>query len=208
MPRNLIGILSLLLFSFLVAVPASAVDLPFCGPNVDGTNHFTIVAKDVIDFEGGNVPGQTVINKIPSSGDAGNVLVTSPTGRIDVGPNVRINGTATAKTINFPSSGTSFIAKCVADVITGNPGMSGPGCTPVAGHPADFTAFLAAHPNCVDSQVFSDSGCGPTPVVDTCVSSALNLSVRTGGTRNIPNGVLFQECESKRRCHPQRHRDR
>ena len=112
----------------------------FCGPNPDGTNHFTIVAKDLIDFEGSNVPGQTVINKIPSPGDAGNVLVTSPTGRIDVGPNVTINGTATAKTITFPSNGSSSIAFCVADV-SGESGQRTGCALRIVAYPADFTAF-------------------------------------------------------------------
>jgi hypothetical protein len=190
MSRKLIGILSSLVCSFLFAGPASAVTLPACGPNADGTNHFTLVAKDLIDLEGGNVPGQTIINKIPSSGDAGNLLVTSLTGKVEVGPNVTINGTVTAKTINFPGNGTSVIANCVADIITGNPGASGPSCFPVANHPADFTAFLAAHSDCVDtagSGPTFETLCGPTPVVDACVNSAPNLTVAMGATVNLPD---------------------
>ena len=188
MSRKLIGILCLLFSSFLVAGPASAIDLPACGPNADGTNHFTLVAKDLIDFEGGNQPGQTVINLPGSTGDTGNLLVTSLTGRIKLGPNVRINGTAIAKTIEFPGNGTSVIANCVADIITGVPGVgSGASCfTPAGG----FTAFLAAHPNCVDtagSGPTFESLCGPPPVADPCVSSAPDLNVPPGATRNIPD---------------------
>ena len=58
----------------------------------------------------------------------------------------------------------------------------------MANHPDDFTAFLAAHPNCVDSQVFSASGCGPTPVVNPCTNTAPNLTVTAAqGPVNLPD---------------------
>jgi hypothetical protein len=42
------------------------------------------------------VPGQTVINKIPSPGDAGNLLVTTLTGRVEVGPRLPLSNDHTA----------------------------------------------------------------------------------------------------------------
>lgn len=175
MPHKLVGILSLLVCSFLFAVPASAANIPACGPNFDGTNDFTLVGQDQTIFEGSDTP--KVIQ--------GNVLVTGPNGLLKIGKNIIITGTATANRIEFHSSGTSRVEqKCVANVITGPLGGSDPTCA-AHGANGEFDAFEAAHPNCVNPAAFS-SLCGATPVANACVNGAPNLTVAVGTTTNLP----------------------
>ena len=174
MQRKVIGILSLLVCSLLFAMPASAANIPVCGPNADGTNEFTLVGQDQAIFEGSDSP------KIIQ----GNVLVTGPNGLVKLGKNITITGTVTAHKIEFHSSGTADVqGKCVANIITG-PGGSGASCGP-HGANGEFDAFEAAHPNCVSPAAFS-SLCGPTPVVAACANAAAPLTVAEGATLNLP----------------------
>jgi hypothetical protein len=185
MRRKVIGILALVVCSFLFAVPASAVTLPECGtptPNLDGTNDFTLVGKDNIIFEGGSPSGGTI---------NGNVLVTNPivtqlgastgTGFVKLGPNVTINGTVTAHTILLPSNGTSQIQKCVADVIVG------PGCAATGGAGA-FTAFAAANAACVNQPTFASLCLDPAPTVNPCVNGKAPLSIPVGFANPLDYG--------------------
>jgi hypothetical protein len=160
MRRTLIGILSLLFSSCLFAAPASAANLPQCGPNVDGTDDFTLVAQDKIVFEGGNPFGGTI---------NGNVLVTGPNGFVKLGPHVTINGTVTAHKITLASNGTSQITNCVADII------EGPGC---ANSPDTFANFVLFHDSCVAPDKFA-SLCLPAPAVNPCVIGKPPLTIST-----------------------------
>jgi hypothetical protein len=165
MRRQLIGILSLVFFSFLFALPASAANIPACGPNDDGTNEFTLVGQDQAIFEGSDKP-KTI---------EGNVLVTGPAGLVKIGKNITITGTVTANKIEFHSSGTAHVlGKCVANVVTGNVTGSDASCAVHSN--TDFDAFEAAHPNCVNPAAFS-SLCGATPVTDPCTNGKPPLTV-------------------------------
>jgi hypothetical protein len=161
MRRTLIGILSLLFSSCLFAVPASAVNLPQCGPNVDGTDDFTLVGQDKIVFEGGNPFGGTI---------NGNVLVTGPNGFVKLGPHVTINGTVTAHKITLASNGTSQITNCVADII------EGPGCLATSG---TFAAFVLAHGACVAPANFASLCLQPAPAVNACVNGKPPVTIST-----------------------------
>ena len=175
MQHKLIGILSLLFASFLFAVPASAVTLPTCGPNADGSNDFVLVGQDQIIFESSDIP-KTIV---------GNVLLTGPNGLVKLGKNITITGTVTANKIEFHSSGTSNVGTCVANAIsyTGPANKAPTGtCTPKLPPPpptGDFDVFEAAHATCVNPAAFSTlcSQGGPAPAVDPCVNGKPALTV-------------------------------
>jgi hypothetical protein len=176
MRHKVIGILALLVCSFLFAVPANAVSIPACvGVNQDGTTEFTLVGRDNAVFE----PGPTVIN--------GNVLVTGANGSIKFGANNTVNGTATAATIFL---GVKVVVNhCVANNIV-----------VAAAAPADrgkcITTSLPPAPGgfgevpdaCLDF-AFGPPSPGIPAVVNACVNTAANLTVPAGATVSLPNGT-------------------
>ena len=189
MRRPLIGILSLLCFSLLFAVPVSAVDLPQCAPFPNETTEFVLIADDNVIFELQAKGSGREIN--------GNVLVTNPTpknvgsstgtGFAKVGANTVINGTLIADTILLPDGGAT-ITHCIANTIVANTAAAkascGTGFPVVPGN--TFTDYAAAHPGCVGSPLGDLALCGPAPVADTCANTAPPLTVPAGQTLTMP----------------------
>ena len=230
MRRNLIRILSLLFFSFLLAVPASAATLPQCAP-AGGTSEFVLVAQDNIIFE----PQQL---QAPPRIIQGNVLVTSPhpaggtfnnTGKgfVKVGSNTNVQGAVIADVIFLPDAGAT-IANCIANQIMGSPlALSKGSCqnlptpTPTApAAPFTFNTYATAHPSCVEPPLgtllatpstapgsFSNL-CGPSPVIDACADTAADLTLARGETLTLTRRGLFRLSAAQHGCRAQPHRVR
>jgi hypothetical protein len=148
--RMLFGILVLLLCSLAFTAPSTAVNIPGCG-------EFVLLSQTAIRFEQG--PTELF----------GNVLVTSPTGLIQVGANNIIHGTVTANTLNLGTG--AQIDRCEANVFVGvDPALV---CGSVG--PATFPTCPAFPPI-------------PAPTVDPCVDSAANFTVAAGDTATLPAG--------------------
>jgi hypothetical protein len=181
MSRKLIGISSLLFTSLLFAGPASALDLPLCAAP-DGSIHFTFVAQDKIVFEGGQDP------KIIE----GNLLVTGAAGFVRIGKNTTIQplvtgegGFVIANEIRFTDNDTDkVLGGCIANTIVGTPAPgSAASCAP-HGPTGAFTAFLTAHPGCVNPPAFADL----CPAVACAASNTADpLTVAMGETLTLPN---------------------
>ena len=170
MSRKMIGTLSLLLASFLFAVPASAFFLDQCVPSTTpaSTNEFVLIAEDNIIFEpqaansGKTIQGNVLVTSFhPAGGTFNNTGI----GFIRVGSNTRIEGTVIADVLFLPDAGAAgSITHCVANTIVGtNLAICG---TITA--PGGFTAYAAAHPTCVGP--LTSGLCGPNPVVNNCVN--------------------------------------
>ena len=217
MRRNLIRILSLLFFSFLLAVPASAATLPQCAP-AGGTSEFVLVAEDNVIFE----PQQL---QAPPRIIQGNVLVTSPhpaggtfnnTGKgfVKFGSNTNVQGAVIADVIILPDAGAT-IATCIANQIMGSAlALSKGSCqnlptpTPTApAAPFTFNTYAMAHQSCVEPPLgtllatpsttpgsFSNL-CGPSPVIAACAQTAADLILGAGTTTTLPNAEFpTQSC--------------
>lgn len=177
MRRNLIGIFSLLFFSFLCVMPVGAFDLPDCAPFPTETTEFTLIAEDNIILEPQSANSGRVIQ--------GNVMVTSfhppggtfnntGIGFVRVGSNTTIDGTVIADVLFLPDAGApGSIKHCIANQIIGtNTAICGTGF-PVVGTP--FTDYATAHPTCVGS--LTSGLCGPNPVINNCVNGLPPLTV-------------------------------
>jgi len=192
MQRTLLGILSLVFASFLLAVPASAVNLPQCAPFPNETTEFVLIGQNNIIFELQSKGSGRVIN--------GNVLVTNPvvsklgqpegTGFIKVGANLTVNGTLIANTIILPDAGAT-LAHCIANVIVANTPAAQASCA-TGFHAApntDFTDYATAHPTCVDPPAGTlafASLCSPAPAIEPCANAAGPLTVAEGATLTMP----------------------
>jgi len=200
MQHKVVGILALLICSFLLAGPASAVTLNQCTPDFPGaTSDFVLVGQDNIIFEPQSANSGREIN--------GNVLVTSTSnnnfstigrGFVRVGSNLVVNGTVIADVVILPDAGAT-ITHCVANrffASTAAARASCPeaaACTPYVGgacstSPAAFTAYAAAHPTCVTPPAtFSSDFCGPTPVIQACANTGTKLTLGPGDTLTLPS---------------------
>ena len=178
MRRNLIGILSLLFFSFLFAVPVGAFDKPDCAPFPTETTEFTLIAEDNIIFEPQAANSGRVI--------VGNVLVTSfhppggtfnntGIGFVRVGSNTTIDGSVIADVLFLPDAGApGSIKHCIAN-------QSSLGRIRLSAEPAfpslvlPLPTYATAHPTCVGS--LTSGLCGPNPVVNNCTNGLPPLTV-------------------------------
>jgi len=157
MKRFLLGALVTLGIA-VAAAPAQAVSVPGCF-----ANEYLVFAKNNILFENQSVGSHTVL--------FGNIIVSSPTGKVKVGNNNEIHGTLIANEITLNTG--AVVDKCIANVLLG-PGT----CLDVTQvGPGQFTPPAAC-----------DFPPLQVPVVDPCVNTAPNITVT--GTTSLPAGCF------------------